>query len=74
MLIRDLETLHFGATPVEELPTGFAQLTKLQHLIGGGWTIIPKKIGNMRNLREISGFSITGSPADAVEDVGNLPG
>ncbi|VAH96658.1 unnamed protein product [Triticum turgidum subsp. durum] len=74
VLLRDLETLHFGATPVEELPTGFAQLTKLQHLIAGGWTIIPKKIGNMRNLREISGFSITGSPADAVEDLGNLPG
>ncbi|KAF7069382.1 hypothetical protein CFC21_075022 [Triticum aestivum] len=74
VLLRDLETLHFGATPVEELPTGFAQLTKLQHLIGGGWTIIPKKIGNMRNLREISGFSITKSPADAVEDLGNLPG
>ncbi|XP_048574286.1 disease resistance protein RGA5-like [Triticum urartu] len=74
VLLRDLETLHFGATPVEELPTGFAQLTKLQHLIGGGWTIIPKKIGNMRNLREISGFSVTKSPADVVEDLGNLPG
>ncbi|EMS68755.1 Disease resistance protein RPM1 [Triticum urartu] len=74
VLLRDLETLHFGATPVEELPTGFAQLTKLQHLIARGWTIIPKNIGNMRNLRDISGFSITGSPADAVEDLGNLPG
>ncbi|KAF7076427.1 hypothetical protein CFC21_081079 [Triticum aestivum] len=72
MMLRDLETLDFGETVVEDLPTGFAQLTKLQHLIAGGWTIIPKKIGNMRNLREISGFSITKSPANAMEDLGNL--
>ncbi|KAM3318493.1 hypothetical protein ACQJBY_035951 [Aegilops geniculata] len=74
MMLCDLETLHFGVTNVEELPTGFTQQTKLQHLIGGIWTSIPNKIGNMRNLRVISGFSITRSPADAVEDLGNLPG
>ncbi|XBH74912.1 hypothetical protein VPH35_101772 [Triticum aestivum] len=74
MMLRDLETLDFGFTQVEELPAGFVQLSKLQHLIGGNRTIIPNKIGNMRNLRQISGFSITGSPEDSVEDLGNLPG
>ncbi|KAM3280335.1 hypothetical protein ACQJBY_047238 [Aegilops geniculata] len=74
VMLRDLETLDFGRTKVEELPTGFVQLTKLQQVIAGNRTIIPNKIGNMRNLREISGFSVTQSQADAVEDLGNLPG
>ncbi|XP_037442258.1 disease resistance protein PIK6-NP-like [Triticum dicoccoides] len=73
MMLHDLETLDFGYTQVGEFPTGFVQLTKLQHLIAGGWTTMRNKVGNMRNLREISGFSITRSPADAVEDLGNLP-
>ncbi|XP_037444590.1 disease resistance protein RGA5-like [Triticum dicoccoides] len=74
VMLRDLETLDFGYTGVKELPTGFVQLTKLQHVIAGSRTTIPNRIGNMRNLQEISGFSITQSPADAVEDLGNLPG
>ncbi|XP_073354579.1 disease resistance protein Pik-2-like [Aegilops tauschii subsp. strangulata] len=58
MMLRDLENLDFGDTQVKELPTRFTQLTKLQHLIAGIWT----------------SFNITQSSADAVKDLGNLPG
>nr|UBY07376.1 NBS-LRR disease resistance protein [Dasypyrum villosum] len=49
------------------------QLTKLQHLLGGfnGWKI-PVGIGNMTNLREISGFGITMNSVGSVEELGSL--
>uniref|UniRef100_A0ACD5WGD1 Uncharacterized protein n=2 Tax=Avena sativa TaxID=4498 RepID=A0ACD5WGD1_AVESA len=72
VMLSNLETLDLRGTNVEELPTGFLQLTKLQHLITENGTKIPNGIADMMNLRVISGFNITQSPSDAVEDLGNL--
>ncbi|PNT73785.1 hypothetical protein BRADI_1g01387v3, partial [Brachypodium distachyon] len=67
-----LETLDLRDTSVNELPVGIIKLMKLRHVLVAGETKIPNGIGGMRNLRVISGFNITRSPADAVEDLGNL--
>jgi disease resistance protein RPM1 len=77
VMLSDLETLDFRYTsvhelPVHELPAGFVQLTKLQHLLAVRGTKIPSGIGNMKNLRVISEFNATTSPADALEELGNL--
>ncbi|WVZ92626.1 LOW QUALITY PROTEIN: hypothetical protein U9M48_038675 [Paspalum notatum var. saurae] len=79
-----LETLDLRNTYITELPSGIAQLTKLQHLLIGRphpWsnglvahTVIPNGIGNMSNLRIITGFNISKSSLGAVEELGNLTG
>jgi disease resistance protein RPM1 len=72
VMLSDLETLDFRDTFVEELPARFVQLTKLQHLLAGTGTKIPSGIGNMKNVRVITGVNATTSPADALEEIGNL--
>jgi disease resistance protein RPM1 len=72
VMLSDLETLDFWGTSVQELPARFVQLTKLQHLLAGTETKIPIGIGNMKNLRVITGVNATTSPADAFEELGNL--
>jgi disease resistance protein RPM1 len=74
-----LETLDIRCTRTEELPSEIAQLIKLQHLLASsgyyessGITKIPNGIGNMRNLRVISGFNVIKSSFNAVEELGNL--
>ncbi|KAF8648605.1 hypothetical protein HU200_064649 [Digitaria exilis] len=75
-----LETLDLTDTYIEELPSDIVQLTKLQHLITASSTHkttkdrtkIPNGIGNMRNLRVISGFNVIKSSLSAVEQLGNL--
>ncbi|TVU49765.1 hypothetical protein EJB05_01101, partial [Eragrostis curvula] len=74
--LHGLETLDLSNTLIRELPSGIVQLIKLQHLLikyyDGGETKIPNGIGNMRNLRVISGFNVTMSSLSAVEELGNL--
>jgi disease resistance protein RPM1 len=72
VMLIDLETLDFRGTSVQELPAQFVQLTKLRHLLAGKNTKIPSGIGNMKNLRVISEVNATTSPADALEELGNL--
>ncbi|KAF8762406.1 hypothetical protein HU200_009365 [Digitaria exilis] len=76
-----LETLDLTGTFIEELPSDIVQLTKLQHLLTTsgtqgsnvvGRTKIPNGIGNMRNLRVMSGFDVIKSSLSAVEQLGNL--
>jgi disease resistance protein RPM1 len=77
----DLETLDLRDNDIEELPSRIVQLTKLQYLLlapsvlfsnGGLITKIPDGIGNMSNLRVITGFNITKSSLGAVAELGNL--
>jgi disease resistance protein RPM1 len=72
VMLSDLETLDFRGTSVQELPARFVQLAKLRHLLAGTITKIPSGIGNMKNLRVITGVNATMSPADALEELGNL--
>jgi disease resistance protein RPM1 len=72
VMLSDLETLDFRGTSVQELPARFVQLAKLRHLLAGTETKIPSGIGNMKNLRVISGVNATTSPADALEELGIL--
>jgi hypothetical protein len=71
-----LETLDLRDTCIEELPPEIVQLIKLQHLLASvgaaGGVKIPNRIGNMRNLRVISGFNVIESSLGAVEELGNL--
>ncbi|PUZ53247.1 hypothetical protein GQ55_5G038100 [Panicum hallii var. hallii] len=71
-----LETLDLSGTYIEELPPEIVQLIKLQHLLASlgarGRVKIPNGIGNMRNLRVISGFNVIKSSLGAVEELGNL--
>ncbi|KAG2602988.1 hypothetical protein PVAP13_5KG739601 [Panicum virgatum] len=74
-----LETLDLRNTYIEEFPPEIVQLVKLQHLLvssGFGWSVgrakMPNGIGNMRNLRVISGFNVIKSSLGAVEELGNL--
>jgi len=75
-----LETLDLRDTFIEELPPEIVELIKLQHLLASGGLYssaegrlkIPNGIGNMRNLREISGFNVIKSSLSAVEELGNL--
>ncbi|PUZ53274.1 hypothetical protein GQ55_5G039900 [Panicum hallii var. hallii] len=71
-----LETLDLRDTYIKELPPEIVQLIKLQHLLAPDATIgrvkIPNGIGNMRNLRVISGFNVIESSLGAVEELGNL--
>ncbi|XP_051230155.1 disease resistance protein PIK6-NP-like [Lolium perenne] len=57
VMLSDLETLDFRGTFVEELPAGFGQLTKLQHLLAEKRTKIPSGIGNMSNLRDLGNLT-----------------
>ncbi|XP_037432900.1 disease resistance protein RGA5-like [Triticum dicoccoides] len=81
VVLHDLLTLDLELTWIQELPAAIVQLTKLQHLLalvgrrnrGNSWnTTIPNGIGNMRNLRVISGLSTTRSSVGAVEELGKL--
>ncbi|KAF6981978.1 hypothetical protein CFC21_000421 [Triticum aestivum] len=73
VMLHDLETLDLRGTSVNDLPARIVQLTKLQHLLGNSYKKkIPIGIGNMTNLREISGFDITMSSVGAVEELGSL--
>ncbi|VAH12761.1 unnamed protein product [Triticum turgidum subsp. durum] len=73
VMLHDLETLDLRGTSVNDLPARIVQLTKLQHLLGDSYKKkIPIGIGNMTNLREISGFDITMSSVRAVEELGSL--
>ncbi|XP_037481798.1 disease resistance protein RGA5-like isoform X1 [Triticum dicoccoides] len=71
--LHDLETLDLRGAKFKDLPARIVQLTKLQHLLHGNhlWKI-PIGIGNMTNLREITGFDITMSSVGAVEELGSL--
>ncbi|XP_037481796.1 disease resistance protein RGA5-like [Triticum dicoccoides] len=73
MMLHDLEMLDLRGTAIKDLPARIVQLTKLQHLLPGNhlWKI-PIGIGNMTNLREISGFDITTSSVGAVKELGSL--
>jgi disease resistance protein RPM1 len=77
----DLETLDLRDNDIEELPSRIVQLTKLQYLLlapsvlfsnGGLITKIPDGIGNMSNLRVITGFNITQSSLGEVAELRNL--
>ncbi|KAG2602984.1 hypothetical protein PVAP13_5KG737150 [Panicum virgatum] len=81
-----LETLDLSNTYIKELPPEIVQLIKLRHLLIArygsmyshehSWfkatTKIPDGIGNMRNLRVISGFNVIENSLGAVEELGNL--
>uniref|UniRef100_J3N0Q8 Disease resistance R13L4/SHOC-2-like LRR domain-containing protein n=1 Tax=Oryza brachyantha TaxID=4533 RepID=J3N0Q8_ORYBR len=57
------------------MPTEFCRLTKLQHLLGNFLRLkLPNGIGNMRNLRLLSGINISNSSASAVVELGELAG
>nr|UBY07033.1 NBS-LRR disease resistance protein [Dasypyrum villosum] len=73
VMLHDLETLDLRSTEIKDLPARIVQLTKVQHLLGGfnGWKT-PVGIGNMTNLREISGFGITMNSVGSVEELGSL--
>nr|UBY07136.1 NBS-LRR disease resistance protein [Dasypyrum villosum] len=73
VILHDLETLDLRDTKIKDLPARIIELTKLQHLLGGfcQWKI-PVRIGNMTNLREISGFDINMSSVGSVEELGSL--
>uniref|UniRef100_A0A8R7JXB0 Disease resistance protein RPM1 n=1 Tax=Triticum urartu TaxID=4572 RepID=A0A8R7JXB0_TRIUA len=69
VMLHDLETLDFRGTRIIDLPARIVQLTKLQHLVSDMNIYrrkIPIGIGNMTNLREVSGFDITMSLVGAV--------
>ncbi|CAD6245367.1 unnamed protein product [Miscanthus lutarioriparius] len=76
----DLETLDLTSTYIKVLPSRIVQLTKLQYLLGtfhsfaslDGHIKIPDGIGNMSNLRVITGFNITKSSLGAAAELGNL--
>lgn len=80
VMLHNLETLDLRNTDIQELPAGITELVKLKHLLIvrdtygelEGNTKIPNGIGNMRNLRAVSGFNITMSSKAAVEELGNL--
>uniref|UniRef100_A0ACD6A3G3 Uncharacterized protein n=1 Tax=Avena sativa TaxID=4498 RepID=A0ACD6A3G3_AVESA len=72
IMLSDMETLDFRNTEVQELPAGFVRLTKLKNLLAGRQTRIPRGIGIMTNLQIIAHFNATMSPADALEELGNL--
>ncbi|XP_044954660.1 disease resistance protein RGA5-like [Hordeum vulgare subsp. vulgare] len=75
--LHDLETLDLRGTYIYDLPSKIVQLTELQHLpIESAYqthdVMIPIGIGNMTNLREISGFDITMGSVGAVKELGSL--
>nr|UBY07085.1 NBS-LRR disease resistance protein [Dasypyrum villosum] len=72
VMLHDLETLDLRITEIREMPSRIVQLTKLQHLCCGFQQKIPIGIGNITNLREISGFYITMSSVGAVVELGSL--
>ncbi|KAE8766569.1 putative disease resistance RPP13-like protein 3 [Hordeum vulgare] len=77
VMLHDLETLDLRDTKIRALPARIVQLTKLQHLLMVcvymmHHIVIPIGIGNMTNLREISGFDITMSSVGAVKELGSL--
>nr|UBY07414.1 NBS-LRR disease resistance protein [Dasypyrum villosum] len=75
VMLHDLETLDLRSTILRDLPARIVQLTKLQHLcsdMDAYQRKIPIGIGNMTNLREISGFDINMSSVGAVEELGSL--
>nr|UBY07323.1 NBS-LRR disease resistance protein [Dasypyrum villosum] len=72
VVLHDLETLDLRYTKIKDLPARIIQLTKLCSGIFGFHKKIPIGIGNMTNLREISGFDITMSSVGAVEELGSL--
>nr|CAB3449536.1 unnamed protein product [Digitaria exilis] len=74
-----LETLDISNTFIEELPSEIVRLIKIQHLLAhhgfngaSGAMKIPNGIGNMRNLRVISGFNVINSSLSAVEELAYL--
>nr|UBY07545.1 NBS-LRR disease resistance protein [Dasypyrum villosum] len=71
VMLHDLETLDLRITEIREMPSRIVQLTKLQHLCCGFQQKIPIGIGNITNLREISGFYITMSSVGAVVELGS---
>nr|UBY07151.1 NBS-LRR disease resistance protein [Dasypyrum villosum] len=77
VMLHDLETLDLRSTDVRDLPARIVQLTKLQRLCCDIFILrfqrkIPIGVGNMTNLREISGFDINMSSVGAVEELGSL--
>ncbi|KAF6987429.1 hypothetical protein CFC21_005079 [Triticum aestivum] len=77
VMLHDLETLDLSCTKIKELPARIVQLTKLQNLLTESVHLwrgieIPIGIGNITNLREITGFSITMSSVGAVKELGSL--
>ncbi|KAE8786129.1 putative disease resistance RPP13-like protein 3 [Hordeum vulgare] len=73
VMLHELETLDLMLTEITDMPARIDQLAKLQHLLTNVYHLkMPIGIGNMTNLREISGFDITMSSVDAVKDLGNL--
>uniref|UniRef100_M8BJD1 Disease resistance protein RPM1 n=1 Tax=Aegilops tauschii TaxID=37682 RepID=M8BJD1_AEGTA len=71
VMLSNLQTLVFCYIHDQELPAGFGRLTKLEHLEGEGW-ILPDGIGDMKNLQSMSGFVITSSKTDVLEDLRSL--
>ncbi|VAH12764.1 unnamed protein product [Triticum turgidum subsp. durum] len=73
VMLRDLETLDLRDTKIRDWPARIVQLTKLRHLLSDmDHAKIPIGIGNMKNLREITGFDITMSSVGAVKELGSL--
>ncbi|XP_037447674.1 disease resistance protein RGA5-like [Triticum dicoccoides] len=73
VMLHDLETLDLRDTEIRDWPARIVQLTKLRHLLSDmNRPKIPIGIGNMINLREISGFDITMSSVGAVKELGSL--
>uniref|UniRef100_A0ACD6AC41 Uncharacterized protein n=1 Tax=Avena sativa TaxID=4498 RepID=A0ACD6AC41_AVESA len=69
-LLFNLETLIIWHTQVRDLPAGFVQLAKLQHLMGVH--DLPNGIGVMRKLQLMSGFNVYSSSKDVLVDLGNF--
>lgn len=70
--LQNLVTLDLRQTCVEEFPTEFCRLIKLQHLLRDRMLKLPDGIGNMRNLQVLSGINISSSSASAVAELGEL--
>lgn len=67
-----LQTLDVESNAIPSLPSAVVRLTQLRCLRKERWTRVPKGIGRLTALEELSCLGIRDDPTDVVEELGHL--
>ncbi|OEL28050.1 Disease resistance protein RPM1 [Dichanthelium oligosanthes] len=70
--LQHLQTLDLRATRIKELPATIAQLHQLVRICVPNGVELPKGIGNMIALEELSMLDASKTPPEVVQELGNL--